>query len=93
MKCRVRLEFIEWVDSNSYGRWTDSEILNKNAKNMVCQSVGWRVSESDDNVTLVATMSAMADQEHVDVNLYNHGICDMTIPKCAILKRKILKWK
>jgi hypothetical protein len=77
-----RLVYVEWVDSftPTSTAWRDRHDTAADADaTFVCKSVGWVVGESDANLVLVAHV---AQQE----------VCgQMTIPKCAIRKRKVIR--
>ena len=68
------LLWVEWVDSSSHGGvWTNKDALLHQAE--AVQSVGWLVSECEENLTIAAHWG----QWQVGG--------DMTIPKVAIVQR------
>ena len=78
----MKLVLVEWVDSHSMAvAWSSKQDIIEAAKGPITiQSVGWVVYEDDKVLTLIA--------HYGDEN--NCG-GDVTIPKCAIQKRKALK--
>lgn len=75
------LVFIEWIDSYAVNpEWV--EIEDVKPEPLSCYSVGWVVGENESCVVVVPHMS---DKHH---NHARHQGCgDMTIPKCAIIRR------
>lgn len=72
-----RLLYLEWVDSTSAHAgsvWLHDD--ESHVKNLLCKSVGFVVKEDKASITI-------AGHESV-----NHVSGQMTIPKCAITKRR-----
>lgn len=74
---------IEWADSGSHGMWVDLSELTEDF-GVECVSVGWLLSENDASITIAS---------HLALDI--HGVADqasgdMTIPKVAITKRRVL---
>lgn len=77
--------YIEWIDSSSYtgNMWVPRDVVAGNNKPHKCKTIGFVLVEDEENVTLVGSF---------DSN--NNGVSgDITIPKCAITKRRIVTWK
>ncbi len=84
MAKRDRLLFVEWNDACSCdNRWQHRQRYENTNQPDNCQSVGWLVAENDDAITLCASRSTLNDQLSGDI----------TIPKSAIRKRRILRHK
>jgi hypothetical protein len=76
------LVYIEWIDSASHhGIWIDRTNLDGNLH--VCRSVGWIAAETKDAIALY---SSDGYDRHEQTCVGG----DITIPKCAIVKRKTL---
>ncbi len=69
---------LEWVDSTSMQGWVN----DYKTPNVNCVSVGLLVSENKESITIASNKSLGFE------NAYGQY---MTIPKCAIKKRKWLK--
>jgi len=78
MSKKRNIEMIDWVDSSGPHGWNTPQ---KKHVELTINSVGWVTLESKRYVTLVA---------HID-DVYNNHHAEMTIPKCAIIKRRKLK--
>ena len=80
-KLSKRPVLIVWVDSHAPGEagWLEPKRIP--TKMTYCKSVGYVLKESKKSITLAAHIAGPADQ--VD------GA--MTIPICAIVKRKVLR--
>ena len=76
----MKLVYVEWVDSSSLDRVWNSESLIRECSVCRCRSVGWIVHETEDHLTIAG---------HSDGD--EHWSGEMTIPKAAIKRRKILK--
>ena len=75
--------YIEWIDSSGLqGCWHDVETF-KNAKLVTCKTIGFVVDENAETITLVGSHNPDGDQVSGD----------MTIPKTAIKKRRVINWK
>lgn len=82
-----RLLYLEWVDSSSNARtWTHLDDVVADRMESPCKSVGWVVNETKNFITLVSTIDG--------VNKPEDRCCagDISIPKCAIVKRRVLRW-
>lgn len=74
---RQTIEAIRWVDSCSYrSGWIHYDDVDDSVSEIV--SVGHLVSETKSTVTISAHARVDGQQIH----------CPMTIPKCAIVRRK-----
>lgn len=74
---RQTVEAIRWVDSCSYrSGWIGRGDVDDSLSEIV--SVGHLISETRDTVTISAHARVDGQQVH----------CPMTIPKCAIVRRK-----
>ena len=76
--------YVEWDDSSSMAStvWSNKEALKKNNKPCRCRTVGFVFDETSNSITLVSSL---------DGGDYVSG--DMTIPKPAIRKRRVVRWK
>ena len=79
-------ETVEWVDtiSNCKTAWHDSEEAVPEAQaikesDMMCYTTGWVIAENNDTLTIV--------HSYTDVEVS----APITIPKCAVRKRTLLK--
>ncbi len=80
---------ISWVDSSSPAdTWTDTEdYLHQKTADLECRSVGYLLFETADRIGISASLSLGGKIEHQHISQVG-GI--MTIPKVAILARRIL---
>jgi len=75
--------YIEWLDSCSLrNAWNEFDEF-KGTKPTLCKTIGFLVDENTDAITLAG--SCCAEEGLVSG--------DMTIPKCAIKKRRVVTWK
>jgi len=74
----VKLEYIEWLDSSGYDGWHEPS-HKELSKHLKIKSIGWITGEDDVAITLT---------NHIHTKTKNHH-ADMTIPKCAIVKREV----
>lgn len=82
---RKKLVYIEWEDSTGgSGRWTDIEEMIPDPP--VHKSIGWLMHETKKWIVLVPHISG--EPNHPTVLFAGSG--EMTIPKSAILKKKII---
>lgn len=83
MTASLRIEYVEWVDSNGMGRWfTVAEIVAQ-LPLAVCTTVGFVVHETGDGLWLALSH----DHQQGDELHYDHVT---VIPKVAITKREVL---
>ena len=84
MAKRDRLLYVEWDDASSHDNtWAQRGMYESHNEPDGCQSVGWLIAENDKAITLCASRSTQ-----------NNQLCgDMIIPKSAIRKRRILRYK
>jgi len=76
----VKLVYIEWVDScGDSSRWRELDDIKKD-KPVLIRSVGWLLAETQESKTIVPHLSDS-----------DHGQGEMTIPKSAIKKFRVLK--
>jgi len=75
--------YIEWEDSSAMaGRvWQEREQVSEQEL-CRCSTIGFVINETKDSITIAGSMES---------NDYVSG--DMTIPKSAIRKRRIVSWK
>ena len=75
--------YIEWEDSSSFagGVWSIREDCVK-SKPCSCKTIGFVISETKDAITLAGSLDGG-----------KHVSGDMTIPKSAIRKRRVVSWK
>lgn len=75
--------YLEWEDSSSYAStvWKEREDCT-NKPTVRCKSVGFVIGETKDSITLAGSL---------DGGRFVSG--DMTIPKSAIRKRRVIRWK
>ena len=78
-----KVVYVEWDDSSSYVStvWKSEEEVKKNPC-CRCKTVGFIIDETKDSLTLAGSL---------DGGRYVSG--DMSIPKSAIRKRRIVSWK
>lgn len=74
---RYKRYTVEWVDSHFYAGWREPWEASKNE--LRCETTGYLVAETKD--ALVFSLSI--GQQYVSDQ--------MAIPKCAILKKRLLK--
>jgi len=76
--------YVEWDDSSSMAStvWKLKDDVKKNNKPCRCKTVGFVIAETVDSVTLASSL---------DGGDYVSG--DMQIPKSAIRKRRVVRWK
>lgn len=75
------ITYLEWVDSSSFTSrvWTDKNHVVNEIPDLTCISIGFMVKETKEFITIVGSTSP---NEYAGI---------MTIPKCAITKRKNIK--
>lgn len=79
----MKLQLIEWVDSvGCASRWTTIQDPFPEIALSRCRSVGWIVHENAKAIVIVPHLADMGDS--------TQGQGDLTIPKCAITRRKTL---
>ena len=78
----MKLLFIEWEDSCQGSGWAPVE-KSQQTRSMRCFSVGWKVSESKDSITLAPHVS---EKNHPSAFFQCCGT--MTIPKRSIVLKK-----
>lgn len=84
MTKRDKLLYVEWDDACSHdNRWQHRKTYEATNSPDHVQSVGWLIAEDAKAITLCASRSTVNDQLSGDV----------TIPKSAIRKRRILRHK
>jgi hypothetical protein len=82
---RLKLEIIEWVDSEGVGQnWQEIDSSVKR-KLVTCFSFGFVCNESDEAIT-VFPHYAHANEHYKQ----GQGCGEMTIPKVAILSRSVV---
>lgn len=76
---------IEWVDSHSTsdGAWHSLDEA-RSSPNLNLHTVGYLIEDSKSYLTLVGSLSLVGDK-------VSQVSGDMTIPKCAIVKRRTLR--
>lgn len=77
----MKLFFIEWEDSCQGNGWEPVENFRK-TRSMRCFSVGWKVAESKNSITLAPHVS---EKNHPTAFFQSCGA--MTIPKRAIVRK------
>jgi hypothetical protein len=79
VKDTLKLVYLEWVDSSgSTDGWYHLKDFEPNL--VWCKSVGWVVYETDEYITV---LPHMGDE--------SQGRGELTIPVCAIKKRKVIR--
>lgn len=81
----MKAVYLEWIDSSSCsnGAWNHVDVVNlKDKEALVCITIGFILNETDTYITVYST---------TDCGKYVAG--DMTIPKVAIRKRRVVSWK
>lgn len=80
MAVEHKLVYIEWEDSAGDGsHWRELDYIKQDRPARI-RSVGWLLAETENSKTIVAHLSGS-----------NHGQGEMTIPKSAIKKFRVLK--
>lgn len=75
----MKLLLIEWVDASSSCKWESLEVLGEREPEKI-RTVGWLAGETKEGITLVSSISD-----------FGRADGDMTIPKCSITSRKVLR--
>lgn len=78
----MKLVYVEWTDSCSppTSAWRDLHAVAADVEGeFICSSVGWVAAENKINLVLVAHLGG------------SQACGQMTIPKCAIRKRKRIR--
>lgn len=84
-KLQGKLVYIEWEDScGGNGRWTELEEMKPDQPFQ--KSIGWVMHESKRWIVIVPHISSTPD--HPKVAYTGQG--EMTVPKSAILRKKII---
>jgi len=78
MSKKRKIELIDWVDSSGANGWHKPQ---KKHPELIINSVGWVAKETKRYLTLVG---------HID-DVYKNHHSAMTIPKCAIVRRRRFK--
>ena len=83
----MKLVEIEWVDSSNAagGTWHHKDDID-HGKNLSCRSVGWMLHDQKEYIVIVAHQSF----GNADGSLRQVG-GDMTIPRCAITKIRVIR--
>ena len=81
----MKTVYLEWVDSKSFtgNVWVDTERVMKGGVLDRCKTIGFVLKEDANSITVVNSFDSLSE-------------CvsgDMTIPKCAIRKRRVVSWK
>lgn len=82
----MKMLYVEWEDSISYGggrTWNSKADIETNESYRMCQTVGFVVKETKVCLTLAGGKGAQ-DSSFAG---------DITIPKCAIIKRRVVRMK
>lgn len=73
--------YVEWIDSwSSYGWQSSKSQPNVEDESCNCLTIGWLISESDDNIRIAQNLGDISSNESLDYNSI------ITIPKVAIRK-------
>ncbi len=80
----MKTVYLEWVDSimSPGGSWADLEHVKKRKLDRCC-TIGFVVNETKKEITVIGSHSRSTDEVAGSI----------TIPKCAIRKRRIVSWK
>ena len=83
-----KLLMVDWVDSASFrGFWNTVEDHYSEPRATFCRTVGWVVVENDEYLTLGSSTSSQDPKRE----MVNSVAGSITIPKCAIKKRRIIR--
>ena len=84
----MKTVYLEWIDSYRTGStvWVDKRDAEE-GHDPTCCSVGFVVCEDKESITLAGHM------DHKGTKKSGHVSGNMTIPKCAVRKRRIVRWK
>lgn len=84
----MKLELIHWADHyspNGDSEWADiDETAKAEIEPMICQSVGWVITEDDKHIRLLANLNGSTEEA-------SQGFGAFIILKAAIVKRKKLR--
>ena len=85
----MKIVEIEWVDSNHAPGWTEIEetVLFINSLSLKAKTVGYLFAEDDEQVSVVQSVAWKYKEDGAPSSV--DGV--MTIPKAAIIKRRVLK--
>jgi hypothetical protein len=83
---KLKLVLVEWLDSHSGQGWQRLHEIAENGAPVLCQSVGWLVSDQKDHKVLVPHISGMGNEGVVP---YGRG--EISIPAKAIRKLRVLQ--
>lgn len=80
----MKTVYLEWVDSimSPGGSWAEIELVKKRKIDR-CRTIGFVVNENKNEITVIGSHS----------HATNEVAGSITIPKCAIRKRRIVTWK
>lgn len=81
----MKTVYLEWVDSCSLtgNLWKSKDILLEASEIDRCKTIGFVLKEDSESITIVNSFNS-------DFELVSG---DVTIPKCAIRKRRVVSWK
>jgi len=81
----MKTVYLEWVDSTSWcgNAWKSKDTLLKESEVDRCKTIGFVLKEDAESITVVNSFNSDCELASGDV----------TIPKCAIRKRRIVRWK
>ena len=82
----MKAVYLEWLDSSSVtaSAWVDERKV-KNAELMLCKTIGFVLDETKEDIVIVNSFDGDKKFPYVSG--------DMRIPKCAIRKKRIVRWK
>ena len=81
----MKTVYLEWIDATSHSgnRWVDRERIISASGVSLCKTIGFVLKEDADQITIITSIEAK----------YDSVAGDITIPKCAIRKRRVVSWK
>ena len=79
MSRKLKLVMVDWIDTTTHGGWRDREEFVKEAKAMMCRTVGFQVGDDGECLKMAATLSSTDD-------------CNdrSSIPKGCIIRKQVL---
>lgn len=85
----MKVVYIRWIDSHGWWGWEDASTRIKQMleHNLECRTVGVAVSENEDRIVLVESVSLTGTEEPFKVDTIGNGT---VIPKSAIIEMEII---
>lgn len=83
----MEIVYVRWVDSHGWSTWNDARTRIKTGleQNLMCETVGFLIAESDDRLVVASSISL--DEETTFDNLTDMEV----IPRVAVLEMEVLR--